>query len=181
MEKEVREVGGSHSGKVDKVSRFGRSPVEEEAREVGSSHSGKVDKVSRFGRSPMEEEVGEVGSSHSGKVDKVSIFGRSPVEEEVGEVGGSHTGKVDKVSRFGRSLVEEEVNLFLWRLKRRCRRFRKGSKLGHSPSRVNSLREELSKFINHCNEVKAATAANKEGGQLSIVKPQPESTSGANK
>ncbi|KAK2990368.1 hypothetical protein RJ640_027648 [Escallonia rubra] len=29
---------------------------------------------------------------------------------------------------------------------------------------------ELSKFINYCNEVKAATAANKEGGQLSIVK-----------
>ncbi|KAF5452333.1 hypothetical protein F2P56_027341 [Juglans regia] len=32
------------------------------------------------------------------------------------------------------------------------------------------LPEELSKFINHCNEVKAATAANKDGGQLSIVK-----------
>ncbi|KAE9444970.1 hypothetical protein C3L33_23132, partial [Rhododendron williamsianum] len=32
--------------------------------------------------------------------------------------------------------------------------------------------QEMSKFINHCNEVKAATAANKEGGQLSIVKPQ---------
>ncbi|KVI00803.1 uncharacterized protein LOC112519665 [Cynara cardunculus var. scolymus] len=31
---------------------------------------------------------------------------------------------------------------------------------------------ELSKFINYCNEVKAATAANKEGGQLSIVKHQ---------
>ncbi|CAL5380152.1 unnamed protein product [Camellia sinensis] len=38
--------------------------------------------------------------------------------------------------------------------------------------------EELSKFINHCNEVKAATVANKEGGQLSIVKAQPESTDG---
>ncbi|KAI6675916.1 hypothetical protein NL676_036712 [Syzygium grande] len=37
---------------------------------------------------------------------------------------------------------------------------------------------EISKFINHCNEVKAATAANKEGGQLSIVKPPPESTAG---
>ncbi|KAJ9558258.1 hypothetical protein OSB04_012872 [Centaurea solstitialis] len=32
--------------------------------------------------------------------------------------------------------------------------------------------KELSKFINYCNEVKAATAANKEGGQLSIVKHQ---------
>ncbi|XP_062175275.1 uncharacterized protein LOC133880338 [Alnus glutinosa] len=40
---------------------------------------------------------------------------------------------------------------------------------------------ELSKFINHCNEVKAATAANKEGGQLSIVKPSPESTAGEKK
>ncbi|XP_062115550.1 uncharacterized protein LOC133829771 [Humulus lupulus] len=29
---------------------------------------------------------------------------------------------------------------------------------------------ELTKFINKCNEVKAATAANKEGGQLCIVK-----------
>lgn len=41
--------------------------------------------------------------------------------------------------------------------------------------------QEMSKFINHCNEVKAATAANKEGGQLSIVKPQSESSSGAKK
>ncbi|XP_043726012.1 uncharacterized protein LOC122672617 [Telopea speciosissima] len=40
---------------------------------------------------------------------------------------------------------------------------------------------ELTKFINYCNEVKAATAANKEGGQLGIVKPQPESTSGVKK
>ncbi|KAF9597248.1 hypothetical protein IFM89_016389 [Coptis chinensis] len=45
------------------------------------------------------------------------------------------------------------------------------------------VRGELTKFINHCNEVKFAAAANKEGGQLSIVKPPPpdESTSGANK
>ncbi|KAK9266455.1 hypothetical protein L1049_012482 [Liquidambar formosana] len=40
---------------------------------------------------------------------------------------------------------------------------------------------ELSKFINHCNELKAATAANKEGGQLSIVKPPPEPSSDAKK
>lgn len=39
--------------------------------------------------------------------------------------------------------------------------------------------QELSKFINHCNEVKAATSATKEGGLLSIVKTQTESTSGA--
>ncbi len=32
----------------------------------------------------------------------------------------------------------------------------------------------LSKFITQCNEVKAATIANKEGGQLSIVKAPPE-------
>ncbi|KAM5552085.1 hypothetical protein ABKV19_026778 [Rosa sericea] len=37
---------------------------------------------------------------------------------------------------------------------------------------------EITKFINHCNEVKAATAANKEGGQLSIVKSAPESDGG---
>lgn len=45
------------------------------------------------------------------------------------------------------------------------------------------LNQELSKFINHCNEVKAATAANKDGGQLSIVKPPPppESTAGEKK
>ncbi|XP_031279851.1 uncharacterized protein LOC116138281 [Pistacia vera] len=35
---------------------------------------------------------------------------------------------------------------------------------------------ELTKFINHCNEVKAATLANKEGGQLSIVKTSAGST-----
>ncbi|XP_004303091.1 PREDICTED: uncharacterized protein LOC101301698 [Fragaria vesca subsp. vesca] len=40
---------------------------------------------------------------------------------------------------------------------------------------------EITKFINHCNEVKAATAANKEGGQLSIVKNPPESDSGGKK
>ncbi|KAE9584824.1 hypothetical protein Lal_00024404 [Lupinus albus] len=40
---------------------------------------------------------------------------------------------------------------------------------------------EVSKFINHCNELKAATQANKEGGQLSIVKPPPESTNGTDK
>lgn len=43
------------------------------------------------------------------------------------------------------------------------------------------MMQELSKFINHCNEMKAATAANKEGGQLSIVKPPSESTSGEKK
>ncbi|MBA0562818.1 hypothetical protein Golob_007839 [Gossypium lobatum] len=35
---------------------------------------------------------------------------------------------------------------------------------------------ELTKFINHCNEIKAATVANRDGGQLSVVKPPPESS-----
>ncbi|KAK3018109.1 hypothetical protein RJ639_003480 [Escallonia herrerae] len=39
--------------------------------------------------------------------------------------------------------------------------------------------QELSKFINYCNEVKAATDANKEGGQLSTIKTPPESSSAA--
>ncbi|KAF8403767.1 hypothetical protein HHK36_011872 [Tetracentron sinense] len=59
---------------------------------------------------------------------------------------------------------------------------RKGKRVV-KPSKITKEMDadrELSKFINHCNEVKAATAANKEGGQLSIVKT-PESTSGAKK
>ncbi|TVU22625.1 hypothetical protein EJB05_32338 [Eragrostis curvula] len=31
--------------------------------------------------------------------------------------------------------------------------------------------KELTKFINHCNEIKAANIASKEGGDLSILKP----------
>ncbi|KAL0285179.1 UNVERIFIED_CONTAM: hypothetical protein Sangu_2790800 [Sesamum angustifolium] len=52
------------------------------------------------------------------------------------------------------------------------------------PSKVTKEMDadkELSKFINYCNEVKAATVANKDGGQLSIVKPQADSSSGAKK
>ncbi|XP_002517757.2 uncharacterized protein LOC8259260 [Ricinus communis] len=51
------------------------------------------------------------------------------------------------------------------------------------PSKVTKEMDadrELSKFINHCNEVKAATIANKEGGQLSIVK-LPSEPAGASK
>ncbi|XP_073270865.1 uncharacterized protein [Primulina huaijiensis] len=40
--------------------------------------------------------------------------------------------------------------------------------------------KELSKFIDHCNEVKAAAFATKDGGNLSIVK-QPDSTTSAKK
>ncbi|KAL5543606.1 hypothetical protein UlMin_007390 [Ulmus minor] len=59
---------------------------------------------------------------------------------------------------------------------RKGKRFVKPSKVTHEME----TDRELTKFINYCNEVKAATAANKEGGQLSIVKP-PESDSGAKK
>ncbi|RXI05332.1 hypothetical protein DVH24_006589 [Malus domestica] len=48
---------------------------------------------------------------------------------------------------------------------------RKGKRV-IKPSKVTGDMDsdrEITKFINHCNEVKAATAANKEGGQLSIV------------
>ncbi|GMY22553.1 hypothetical protein FCV25MIE_17794 [Fagus crenata] len=60
---------------------------------------------------------------------------------------------------------------------------RKG-KRNVKPSKVTKemdVDREVSKFINHCNEMKAATVANREGGQLSIVKPPPESTSGEKK
>ncbi|XP_024929578.3 uncharacterized protein LOC107417711, partial [Ziziphus jujuba] len=52
------------------------------------------------------------------------------------------------------------------------------------PSKVTNDMDtdpQLTKFINNCNGVKAAAAANKEGGQLSIVKPPPESDNGAKK
>ncbi len=31
--------------------------------------------------------------------------------------------------------------------------------------------QELTKFINHCNEIKAANVATKEGPDLNIIKP----------
>ncbi|OMO69723.1 hypothetical protein CCACVL1_19313 [Corchorus capsularis] len=58
---------------------------------------------------------------------------------------------------------------------------RKGKRV-FKPTKVTKEMDadrELTKFINHCNEVKAATVANKDGGQLSIVKPPPESSSDA--
>ncbi|KAH7527961.1 hypothetical protein FEM48_Zijuj05G0021500 [Ziziphus jujuba var. spinosa] len=60
---------------------------------------------------------------------------------------------------------------------RKGKRFVKPSKV----TKDMDTDREVTKFINYCNEVKAATAANKEGGQLSIVKPLPESDSGAKK
>ncbi|KAI5681457.1 hypothetical protein M9H77_02685 [Catharanthus roseus] len=56
-------------------------------------------------------------------------------------------------------------------------RTRKGKKVV-KPSKATKDMDadrELTKFINFCNESKAATVANKDGGQLSIVKPQVES------
>ncbi|KAM4072786.1 hypothetical protein ACB094_11G165900 [Castanea mollissima] len=60
---------------------------------------------------------------------------------------------------------------------RKGKRFVKPAKV----TKEMDVDRELSKFINYCNEVKAAAAANREGGQLSIVKPPPESTSGEKK
>ncbi|KAK4787934.1 hypothetical protein SAY86_011767 [Trapa natans] len=52
------------------------------------------------------------------------------------------------------------------------------------PSKVTKDMEtdrEISKFINQCNEVKAATAAKKEGGHLSLVKAPAEPASSEKK
>ncbi|CBI24975.3 hypothetical protein VitviT2T_020517 [Vitis vinifera] len=60
---------------------------------------------------------------------------------------------------------------------------RKGKRVV-KPSKVTKEMDadrEVSKFINHCNEVKAATVANKEGGQLSIVKTPSEPSNAAKK
>ncbi|KAI9078582.1 hypothetical protein K1719_039420 [Acacia pycnantha] len=49
---------------------------------------------------------------------------------------------------------------------------RKGKKFV-KPSKVTKemdVDRDLSKFINHCNEIKAATVAQKDGGQLYILK-----------
>ncbi|KAH7527963.1 hypothetical protein FEM48_Zijuj05G0021700 [Ziziphus jujuba var. spinosa] len=53
--------------------------------------------------------------------------------------------------------------------------------LPHEVGSFGEILRQLTKFINNCNGVKAAAAANKEGGQLSIVKPPPESDNGAKK
>ncbi|TKY67961.1 hypothetical protein E2542_SST10858 [Spatholobus suberectus] len=60
---------------------------------------------------------------------------------------------------------------------RKGKRFMKPSKV----TKDMDTHREVSKFINHCNEIKAATLANKDGGQLGIVKPPPEPASGASK
>ncbi|KAG2668744.1 hypothetical protein I3843_14G005200 [Carya illinoinensis] len=60
---------------------------------------------------------------------------------------------------------------------RKGKRYVKPSKI----TKEMDVDRELSKFINHCNEVKAATAANKDGGQLSIVKTPADSSAGEKK
>ncbi|XP_054789519.1 uncharacterized protein LOC129314494 [Prosopis cineraria] len=60
---------------------------------------------------------------------------------------------------------------------RKGKRFVKPSKV----TREMDTDREVSKFINHCNETKAATVAQKDGGQLSIIKPPAEPTAGAKK
>ncbi|KAJ0231207.1 2,3-bisphosphoglycerate-dependent phosphoglycerate mutase [Hirschfeldia incana] len=51
---------------------------------------------------------------------------------------------------------------------RKGRRYMKPSKT----TKELDTDRELTKFINHCNEVKAANAACKEGGQLNILKAE---------
>ncbi|XP_058734788.1 uncharacterized protein LOC131639311 [Vicia villosa] len=60
---------------------------------------------------------------------------------------------------------------------RKGKRFIKPSKV----TKDMDADREVSKFINHCNEIKAATGATKDGGYLSIVKTAPASASGADK
>ncbi|XP_057522026.1 uncharacterized protein LOC130802137 [Amaranthus tricolor] len=60
---------------------------------------------------------------------------------------------------------------------------RKGKRV-IKPSKISKDMDdnrEVSKFINYCNEVKAATVACKDGGHLSIVKTSKESSGGAQK
>ncbi|KAK4253763.1 hypothetical protein QN277_010398 [Acacia crassicarpa] len=60
---------------------------------------------------------------------------------------------------------------------------RKGKKFV-KPSKITKemdVDRELSKFINHCNEIKAATVAQKDGGQLCILKSPTEPSTGSKK
>ncbi|GAB2238109.1 hypothetical protein Droror1_Dr00016011 [Drosera rotundifolia] len=59
---------------------------------------------------------------------------------------------------------------------------RKGKRVV-KPSKISKELDadrELTKFINNCNEIKAATVACKEGGHLSIVKPPKEAAGNMN-
>ncbi|XP_014493491.1 uncharacterized protein LOC106755791 [Vigna radiata var. radiata] len=58
---------------------------------------------------------------------------------------------------------------------RKGKRFVKPSKV----TKEMDADREVSKFINQCNEMKAATLATKDGGQLGIIKPPLEQPNGA--
>ncbi|KAI0526791.1 hypothetical protein KFK09_002382 [Dendrobium nobile] len=59
---------------------------------------------------------------------------------------------------------------------------RKGKRVMNPSNVTNDMKanRELSKFINQCNEIKAANMASKEGSQLSIIKTE-EDTSNSSK
>ncbi|OAY65151.1 hypothetical protein ACMD2_24766 [Ananas comosus] len=48
-------------------------------------------------------------------------------------------------------------------------------------SKEMDANREITKFINQCNEIKAASLASKEGGELSIVKTNADTFSSAKK
>ncbi|KAF5191140.1 2,3-bisphosphoglycerate-dependent phosphoglycerate mutase [Thalictrum thalictroides] len=103
---------------------------------------------------------------HRQKEDRATpLFFRKKMTQKGGLFKGKQNKKSAPPSRHGKSLI-----------------IRKG-KRNFKPSKVTKDMDadrDVTKFINRCNEMKAATAANKEGGQLSIVKPT-ESTNGATK
>ncbi|CAA0816586.1 Unknown protein [Striga hermonthica] len=88
--------------------------------------------------------------------------------------------------------MTQKANLFKGQQKKKSIPPNRHGKVNHTrkgkrvvkPSKVTKEMEtekELSKFINQCNEIKAATVANKDGGQLSIVKTQIGSSTDAKK
>ncbi|KAJ4846964.1 hypothetical protein Tsubulata_043557 [Turnera subulata] len=86
--------------------------------------------------------------------------------------------------------MTQKANLFKGQTKKKTIPPNRHGKIPHTrkgkrvikPSKVTKEMDcdrELTKFINQCNEVKAATFANKDGGHLSIVKTTQESTPAA--
>ncbi|CAN1190517.1 hypothetical protein LINPERPRIM_LOCUS40088 [Linum perenne] len=59
----------------------------------------------------------------------------------------------------------------------KIRKGKRNVKPSKMTSEMDADKQELTKFINQCNEVKAATKANKEGGQLGVVKANPVASS----
>ncbi|KAF3485066.1 hypothetical protein F2Q69_00056653 [Brassica cretica] len=73
------------------------------------------------------------------------------------QLKGKQKKKTVALNRHGKSVQN-----------RKGRRYMKPSKT----TKELDTDRELTKFINHCNEVKAANAACKEGGQLNILKAE---------